>query len=151
MFWIRTLALTLALAVAVSAEDKKPVDFDAKALVGTWTITGGMKAGDKTDADKLKDPVAFTDKTITLKNADMQFAFKYTVDAKASPVAIELEITEPKDFKGMKSKGILVMDGEVLTLAYNPSPDGARPKDFKTTKENGHHAYTMKKAKKDDK
>ena len=30
------MAVALVAAVAVSAEDKKPVEFDAKALVGSW-------------------------------------------------------------------------------------------------------------------
>ena len=155
MFWIRTLALTLALTVAVSAEDKKedkkPADFDAKALVGKWTFTEGMKAGEKTEADKLKEPAEITADKITLKTADATFVFKYTADAKASPVAIDMEILEPDGFKGAKAKGIIAVDGEKLKLAYNPAPDGARPTDFKSTKDNGNHVYMLKMAKKDDK
>ena len=60
MFWIRTLAVALVAAVAVSAEDKKPADFDAKALLGKWTFSEGIKAGEKTEADKLKEPAEFT-------------------------------------------------------------------------------------------
>ena len=151
MFWIRTLALTLALAVAVSAEDKKPADFDAKALLGKWTFSEGIKAGEKTEADKLKEPAEFTADKITLKTADATFVFKYSIDAKVSPIAVDLEILEPEGFKGAKSMGIIALDGDKLTLAYNPTPEGARPKDFKSTKDSGSHVYTMKKAKKDDK
>jgi len=151
MFWTRTLALTLALAVAVSAEDKKPADFDTKGLVGKWTFTEGSKAGEKTEADKLKDPVEFTADKITLKNADATFVFKYKVDAKVSPVAIDLEILEPDGLKGAMAKGIIALDGEKLKLAYNPAPDGARPADFKGTKDNGHQVYMLKMAKKDEK
>jgi uncharacterized protein (TIGR03067 family) len=151
MFWIRTLALTLVLAVTVSAEDKKPAEFDAKSLVGKWTFTEGVKGGEKTEADKLKDPAEITADKITLKTPDATFVFKYKADSKASPVAIDMEILEPDGFKGAKAKGIIALDGGVLKLAYNPAPDGARPKDFKSTKDNGNHVYTMKKAKKDDK
>ena len=151
MFWIRTLALTLALAVAVSAEDKKPAEFDAKGLVGTWTFTDGVKAGEKTEADKLKEPAVITADKITLKTADATFVFKYKADAKASPVAIDMEILEPDGFKGAKAKGIIALDGEKLSLAYNPKPDGDRPTDFKSTKDNGNHVYMLKMAKKDEK
>ncbi len=150
MFWIRTLAVALIAAVAVSAEDKKPADFDAKALLSKWTFSEGMKAGEKTGADKLKDPAEFTADTITIKGADATFVFKYSVDAKISPVAVDLEILEPEDLKGTKSLGIIAFDGDKLMLAYNPKPEGARPKDFKSTKDNGSHVYTMKKAKKED-
>ena len=150
MFWIRTLAVALVAAVAVSAEDKKPVDFDAKALVGKWSFASGTRAGEKVEADKLKDIAEYTADKITMKTADATFVFKYSVDAKASPVAVELEILEPDGFKGAKAKGIVEIDGETLKLAYNPTPDGARPKDFASTKDNGNHVYTMKKAKKKD-
>ncbi len=44
-----------------------------------------------------------------------------------------------------------MVDGEKMTLAYNPTPEGARPKDFKSTKDNGSHVYGFTKAKKDEK
>ena len=151
MFWIRTMAVALVAAVAVSAEDKKPAEFDAKALVGSWSFTAGTRAGEKVDADKLKDMAEYTADKITMKTADATFVFKYTVDAKASPVAVELEILEPDGFKGAKAKGIVELDGDTLKLAYNPTPDGDRPKDYTSTKDNGNHVYMMKKAKKKDK
>lgn len=157
MFWIRTLAAVLVAAVAVSAEDKKPDDkkptaLDAKTLAGTWTLVSGMKAGEKSDAKSLEDPAVFAGDKITFKSPAGNFEFKYTLDAtKDGPAAIDMEILAPADFKGAKSKGIIGMEGETLTLAYNPTPDGARPKDFKSTKDNGSHVYTMKKAKKDEK
>jgi uncharacterized protein (TIGR03067 family) len=110
-----------------------------------------MKAGEKTDKDKLKEPAEITANKITLKTAEATFVFKYSVDAKASPVAIELEILEPDGFKGTKAKGIVSVDGDVLKLAYNPTPDGARPKDFKSTKDNGNHLYVLKMTKKEEK
>lgn len=151
MFWIRTLAVALIAAVAVSAEDKKPADFDAKAVAGKWMVSEGMKAGEKSDVKTIKDPADFTADKITLKTPDATFVFKYSVDAKASPVAVELEILEPEGFKGAKSKGIIMVDGDKMMLAYNPTPEGARPKDFKSTKDNGSHVYTFTKAKKEDK
>ena len=87
---------------------------------------------------------------MTLKSAEATFVFKYKVDAKATPVAIELEILEPEGFKGAKAKGIVSLEGDVFKLAYNPKPDGDRPKDFKSTKDNGSHVYVMKMAKKKD-
>lgn len=151
MFWIRTLAVALIATVAVSAEDKKPAEFDAKALVGSWSFTGGTRAGEKIDADKLKDVAEYTADKITMKAADATFVFKYSVGAKAKPVFVELEILEPEGFKGAKAKGIVEIDGETMKLAYNPTPDGARPVDYTSTKDNGHHVYVMKKAKKVEK
>ena len=155
MLWIRTLAVALIAAVAVSAEDKKPddkkpADFDAKALLGKWTVSEGMKAGEKSDVTTIKDPADFTADKITLKTPDATFVFKYSVDPKMSPVAVEFEILEPEGFKGAMSKGIIMVDGEKMMLAYNPTPEGARPKDFKSTKDNGSHVFTFAKTKKKD-
>lgn len=151
MFWIRTLAVVLVAAVAVSAEDKKPAEFDAKALLGSWKITEGSKAGEMVAADKIKDPAEFTADKITLKNPEATFEFSYKIDAKASPMTIDMEILAPEGFKGAKSKGIISLEGDTIKLAYNSMPEGDRPKDFKSTKENGMFAFTMKKAKKDEK
>lgn len=143
---VRAAVLAAAVAgFAVAAEDKPALD--AGKLVGTWKLTEGTKAGEKDDVSKLKEPGVFTKDTITVKNESGKFVFKYTVDAKASPAAIDLEITEPDGFKGAKSKGILKLDGDTLTLCYNPEPDGKRPEKFESTKDNKFFLWTMKKAK----
>lgn len=150
MTGIRALAVVLLAAFVVSAEDKK-LEFDAKAVLGKWTFTSGMKAGEKSEIKDLKEPLDVTADKMTLKTPDATFVFKYSADAKADPVAVELEILEPEGFKGAKSKGIVWIEKDVMKLAYNPKPDGDRPKDFKSTKENGNHVYEMKKVKNDEK
>lgn len=146
MMSVRAL-MVVGLAAGFAVAQDKPA-FDAAKLVGSWTITGGMKAGEKADTTKYKDPAVFDKDTIAFKTEDGAFKFKYTADAKASPVAVELEILEPEGFKGAKAKGIIKLDGDKMTLCYNPEAEGKRPEKFESTKDNKFFLFEMTKAKK---
>jgi len=74
---------------------------------------------------------------------DMKFEFKYTIDAKVTPVAIDLEITEGPIGKGEKRKGILELKDDTLKLSYPPE-EGDRPAKFDDGKS---HSFTLKKEK----
>lgn len=145
----RVRALVVAVAVAtgaaVAADEKA---FDAAKLAGTWKLTEGTKGGEKADVAGLKEGAVFTKDTITLKNDMGTFKFKYSVDAKASPATIDLEITEPEGFKGTKSQGLVKLDGDTLTLIYATEPDAKRPTKFESTKENKYYLWVLKKAEK---
>lgn len=143
---VRAMVLVaVATGLAVAADDKPALD--AAKLAGNWTVTGGSKAGEKVDATKYKNPAVFAKDTIGLKTEEGEFEFKYTVDAKASPATIDLEIVKPDGFKGAKAKGILKLDGDKLTLCYNSEPEGKRPEKFESTKDNKFFLFEMKKAK----
>lgn len=150
MKWMQAAILGLAVVTTtfVSAEDAPK--FDAKKLEGKWMITSGTKAGEKADTTKYKDPVVISDKKIVLKSEEGSFVFNYTVDAKASPVAIDMEIVEPEAFAGTKGVGIIKLDGKKLTLIYSPM-GGDRPKEFKSTADNGMYMFEMEMKKKEDK
>jgi uncharacterized protein (TIGR03067 family) len=137
----------LFTGVAVADDKKEAPKFDAAKMVGTWTITAGMKDGTKADVekDKYKDAVK-----MTLKTPDGTFEFKYAVNDKASPVEVDLEITAPDMFKGAKATGIVKMDGDTLMLCY-PAMGGEKPKNFDAKEKSGHYSFTMKKAEKKDK
>ena len=145
MTLVRAMVLAAAVAGFAVAADDKPA-LDGGKLAGNWAVTGGSKAGEKVDTSKYKNPAVFTKDTIGLKTEEGEFEFKYTVDAKASPAAVDLEITKPEGFKGAKAKGILKADGDKLTLCYNPEPDGKRPEKFESTKDNKFFLFEMKKA-----
>lgn len=128
------------------AADEKPA-LDAAKLAGNWTVTAGTKAGEKADAAKYKNPAVFAKDTIGFKTEEGEFEFKYSVDAKANPATIELEILKPDGFKGAKAKGLIKLDGDKLWLVYNPEPEGKRPEKFESTKDNKFFLFEMKKAK----
>ena len=146
MTLVRAMVVMAAVAGATVAADEKPA-FDAAKLVGSWKITEGTKAGEKSDAAKLKSPAVFAKDTIDFKTEDGAFKFKYAADGKADPATIDLEILEPDGFKGAKAKGLLKLDGDTLTLVYNPDAEGKRPEKFESTKENKFFLFAMKKEK----
>ncbi len=151
--WLAMVA-TVVFVGGGFAEDKKPEEkkepakFDAEKLVGNWTITEMTKRGDKVDLKEKKEVVVFAKDTIKVKGEMGDFEFKYTMDAKADPVVIDMEITAPEGFKGAKAKGILKMDGEKLWLTYDADPESkAAPKAFESKKDTQVFSYALTKAK----
>ena len=143
----RTLVLGFAVALAaLSAADDKKDDkkFDAAKLEGTWEYKSGEKNGQKVEGEALKPKVKISKDVITVGEGDMRFEFKYTVDAKASPAAIDMEMGKsPVGGEGTKAKGIVEFDGDDLKLCYNPG-EGDRPTKFDGAKA---HYFVLKKAK----
>ena len=136
-----TLALGLAVALgALAAADEKK--FDASKLEGTWEFKSGEKNGQKVDGDTLKSKVKITKDTISMGEGDMHFEFKYTLDTKKDPVAIDMTMTKSPFNMEAKAKGIIAVDGNELKLCYNP--DGDRPTKFDGEKA---HLFVLKKAK----
>ena len=153
---MRAMVVGLALTMPAFADDPKPkaakddakpaAKFDPASLVGAWTVTAGTKDGVK--MDKPGGDVTVTKDKITFKAPDgMVFEFGYTVDAKATPAAIDLEILAPEGFKGAKAKGIVTVDKDVAKLAYHPMM-GERPKGFEAKKDSGEFSFEWKKAEK---
>lgn len=152
MKFLRALAFVLVAAVAFPAlaEDKKDAKFDAEKLLGDWNVTGGKKMGKEIGDEGKKGTYTITKDKITLKEdgKDM-FVFGYTVDAKTSPVNVELEILESAidGLKGLKAKGILELKDGELKLCYD-GMGGDRPTKFDDEKA---FSFVLKKkeAKKD--
>jgi uncharacterized protein (TIGR03067 family) len=138
-------ALLFAVVGAPADDGKKPAGLDPVRLVGTWQVTEGVKAGEKSAADSLKGSVVVTRERITVRGERSTFVFAYTVNARAEPVEIEMEILEPQAFKGTKAKGIVAVDDAgVLRLCYHPR-GGARPTTFASTEDDRNFLFTMKK------
>lgn len=154
------VAAVMAVAVAggVWAEDKKepakaePAKFDASKLEGKWMVSEFVKYGEKQDTKEMKDPAVFTKDSIKVKSSVGEFEFKYTVDAKADPMAIDMEITAPEGLKGGKAKGIIKLDGDKLMLTYDSDPESkARPAKFESKKESKVLSLVMTRAKEEKK
>jgi uncharacterized protein (TIGR03067 family) len=144
----------------VFAEDKpvekkaEKVKFDATKLVGKWTLTEGSKNGTAVEPKNIKEPIVFTKDKITMVTPDATFEFKYTLDEKADPVTIELEITS-EVFKGSKAPGIIKFDGDKLMLAYGVNmadmEKTKRPTEFGGKKDSDSYSYVFTKAKEEKK
>ena len=137
-----TLALALAVVIGAmsAAEEKK---FDPAKLEGNWEYKSGEKNGQKPSEDSLKAKIKISKDTITVGEGDMLFEFKYTLDAKKDPAAIDMEMTKSPFGGGMKAKGIIGFDGDDVKLCYNPG-EGDRPAKFDGSKA---HLFVLKKAK----
>ncbi len=147
MSLVRTLGVGVALlVVATAGAQDKPGKLDPKKLEGEFTITEGMKAGEKAGGDALKGKITITKDKIKLDGGspEMTFEFSYKVKADATPAEIDMEITAPEALKGTKTSGIISEAGGVVKLCYHPE-NKERPKKFESTKENGYYLFTMKK------
>jgi len=61
---------------------------------------------------------------------ELSLVMGYKLDAKTTPINIEMEILEgPEGTKGIKTGGIIELKGDVLKLAYSMEKD-KRPKNF---------------------
>jgi uncharacterized protein (TIGR03067 family) len=142
------LCLLLCVAAAVADEAaKKDAKFDADKLVGQWTYTEGTRAGDKVDKERLAGTVKFTKDTVTIPaGPNEKFTIAYTIDAKASPATIDLEIKDGPIKEG-KGQGIIAIEGDVLKFCYVPEGSGKRPTKFESTKDNGAFYFVLKREK----
>lgn len=146
---ILTVGVALAAATFAGAADEKKGDKDAAdMLVGSWKVTDGKKAGAAMGDDAKKGTYVITKDTIKIMVDGMDkplFVFKYTLDTKATPVAIDMEITDGPgaDTKGAKAKGIVEATGDEFKIAYDPH-GGDRPTKFDGEK---FYFFTLKKEK----
>ena len=135
------LGMVVVLAAPLAADDKK---FDPAKLVGNWEYKSGETNGKKVEGDSLKPKIKITKDVIAVGEGEMLFEFKYTLDAKGDPVAIDMESTKSPipGLVGMKARGIIAFDGDDIKLCYTPTGD--RPTKFDGEKA---HLFVLKKAK----
>jgi uncharacterized protein (TIGR03067 family) len=142
--WLGACAFLVA-AYPVGADDKEE-KFDAAKLVGTWTYVSGERNGEKVDKDRLKDQkVVFTKDTITLKGEET-FVVKYELDAKKTPVALKMTITEGPVGKDTSTVGIIELKGDEMKFCY-AMPGEEAPKKFEAKEGSKAHLFVLKRAK----
>jgi len=148
MTLLRNMAVAaLCLFASANAEDKKPAKFDAEKIVGKYSIVSGEKFGKAEPAEMFKNATFEIEKDkMTMPTPDGKFVFAYKIDAATEPAGLDLEITEGPIGKGSKSKGIIKLDDDTLTICY-PAMEGDRPKEFKTSDDKKTMLFVMKKAK----
>lgn len=141
------LALLVAAFALADDAPKPAAALDSAKLVGDWSITSGTRAGETVDKDRLKATITFAKDTITIPtDQGEKFLIAYTVDAKAAPATIDMEIKDGPVKEG-KANGIIALDGDELKLCYVMAGE-KRPAKFESTKDNNAFAFTLKRAKK---
>jgi len=128
---IAAFALGLGLVACGGVRAFEPAkEGDPPKLDGKYTLTGGKKDGKEISDESKKGEYTITADKITIKGQDASFVMGYKLDAKTTPVSIDMEILEGiEGTKGSKAEGIVELKGEVLKLAYSIEK-GKRPKNF---------------------
>lgn len=139
---VGTLFALVAVAGLASAEEKK---FDAAKVEGKWKMVAGTKAGTKLEGKTLEAEVTIDKDKITIKAPDMTHVMAYKLNTGKAPVQIDMEGKEGAA-TGLKTEGIVSLDGDKLTLAY-ALPDGKRPEKFESTKDNNAMLIVMERVK----
>ncbi len=125
MFRFVMTCIALIAVVSLNADEKK---IDAKKLEGKWVFVKGMKNGNDASDEMKKGEVEIEKDGMTLRDGGQSFKFKFTIDDKQTPAAIDLEITDSPFGAGMKAKGIISLEGDDFKLCY--APEGDRPTKF---------------------
>ena len=144
-----SLVVALGIALLARAEDaKKDAKFAGTKLEGKWTYVSGKKAGEDSAKEALMGTVEITKEKITIPGPEGKpFGIGYKLDAKGSPIKIDLEILDG-DFKGGKAEGIIELKGDDLRICYGvTSMGGKRPEKFESTKDNAAHYFVLKRKK----
>lgn len=118
--------------------------FDVGQLCGKWKYESGDRAGEKIAAERLDSVVTVSkDKFIVPAGPDSNFVMAYTVDAKQTPITIDLTIESGPAPEG-KAVGIIKIEQGKMTLCYDPT-GVKRPTDFKSTADNGCFTFVLAK------
>lgn len=124
------LGLVVCMGLATAQEKKGQKKPEALKLEGKYTLVGGKMDGTPIGDEAKKGEYSITGDKITIKGMGITFVMGYKLDAKTTPVSIDMEILEgPEGTKGSKAQGIVEMKGDTLKLAYSIDKD-KRPKDF---------------------
>jgi uncharacterized protein (TIGR03067 family) len=138
----------VCLAGPLRAED--PPKKDSDLLQGVWEATAVESDGKAAPADevkKFKVQVAGEHLTITTASGGATKA-RFKLDPATSPKAIDLTVADG-EAKGTVVQGIYAVEGDQLKLCIREVPErGARPKEFKTEKNDAILYATLKRVKK---
>jgi uncharacterized protein (TIGR03067 family) len=124
------LAFALSAALAAPADDKKSDDAKAemKKMEGTWAFEKIVRPGDQqVPEDELKQMKLEVKDDIrtVLRGGEAIVKSKYTIDPKASPKTIDVEIIDGMG-KGNTLHGVYELDGDTFKVSIaidgNPRP-----------------------------
>ncbi len=132
--------LLLCALISLIGADKPAKKKDAPSPIapfqGTWTMVMMETKGVRTPDEALgRYELVIDDHQWTVTNGNIvSFAARFLIDPSQSPRAINLFYMEGGQER--LSEGIYTFEGDTLTLARELD-QGARPKEFKTTKDAG--------------
>lgn len=117
--------------------------FDVKSLVGEWAVTAGTRQAAEIDPAQLP-VVKFTKKDVTIPAGDTEFVMSFKV-VKVDKGMVELDFNiESGPAPEGTALGIMKVAGNKAKLCYDPMGQN-RPKEFKTTEENGFFMFELEK------
>lgn len=132
----------LADAAQLRADDEKMMLTPAK-LEGTYRIVKGEEYGGNPPKENVKDTTCkFSKDRITSYDAGNNEVYvqTYKLDASSKPTKLMMTSVKPK--ADLEVKGLIKMEGDMLTLIY-ALPGGEAPTEFKTGAKQ--LMFTMKK------
>lgn len=141
------LVLVAGGAVADDAAARKFL----RDLEGTYTLTGMTRGGEVAPQDEFKGV------TVTVKGNTLTASFKkgdaredkaatLVVDPGQTPAAIDMTPKDGPD-AGKPVLGIVKVDGDTVTVCWGDRQGTpVRPREFASTKANGHLLMVLKKA-----
>ena len=124
--------------------DEKKQDDEKISIEGTWNFKTGHKAGAESAEQSLAVAVIVDGDSFTIPvSEEMEFVMNYELDTSTDPISVDMTM----NMGGTESKGvgILKLDGDTMTLCYDPT-GAKRPAEFESTEENGCNLFVMTKA-----
>lgn len=139
------MGLGLMLGQATGAGDKKKEGPQGDDLDGTWLLVAMENAGKK-EADNLikGTKLVIKGKAFTLYEGKDVVKGTFKADAAKTPKEVDAEFDDGAGNK-VQIKSIYEVKGDVMRVCGAYKKD--RPKDFKSTVENGYELLTYKRAK----
>jgi uncharacterized protein (TIGR03067 family) len=146
--WLRALGVIVAGLLLAADEPKGGGKKDQDQLQGTWVATSGENGGAALDDDQVKG-MKFEIKgdKYTYTSGDYTEKGTLKVEGDKNPKAINLHIEEGQG-QGEDQRGIYELKGDTFKVCFaQPGKDRERPKEFKTTADNGHLLIVLKREK----
>jgi uncharacterized protein (TIGR03067 family) len=141
----------LVLCFGVACADEASEKF-LKELAGTYKVLSIKRAGEEGEKEKTEAmSITLTGNKVVINfgkegGKEVKKEGILIVDPSQKPVALDLTPSAGSD-EGKPLLGIIEVKGDEITLAFADDFDTARPKEFKSTKENKVFLITLKKSK----
>jgi len=150
------LAGLLAVLVACGVLHAAPVPKDMREaaklelgrLDGTWRVTSMQVGGVEVVGERTELLIEYKNGEFAWVNADSHAGKIAVIDPSRTPKEVDYTFKDGPD-QGKVLKAIYKLDGDTLTDCFGPAGTD-RPKEFKSTAENGLYLITYKRVKKED-